>query len=172
MSCPLLTCYPPSDVIHQGRSTGNMPNLQNKSQNELLFCNMTSYCLSLSLSPGSVSQSLSSVRVVTAEMFFPSPSTNHRAPLLTPGNFSFSVITWFGLTSLSLVRQTICLSDDLSVCLMTCLSVSGSPQVLSPSMSGPPNVQPRRSSRLFTSASSTAKVQEHYITQLYNSTER
>uniref|UniRef100_A0A671UE69 Cell division cycle protein 27 homolog n=1 Tax=Sparus aurata TaxID=8175 RepID=A0A671UE69_SPAAU len=34
---------------------------------------------------------------------------------------------------------------------------SGSPQVLSPSMSGPPNVQPRRSSRLFTSASSTAK---------------
>ncbi|XP_029363625.1 cell division cycle protein 27 homolog isoform X1 [Echeneis naucrates] len=34
---------------------------------------------------------------------------------------------------------------------------SGSPQVLSPSMSGPPNIQPRRSSRLFTSASSTAK---------------
>lgn len=34
---------------------------------------------------------------------------------------------------------------------------SGSPQVLSPSMTGPPNVQPRRSSRLFTSASSTAK---------------
>uniref|UniRef100_A0A8C5EHK5 Cell division cycle protein 27 homolog n=1 Tax=Gouania willdenowi TaxID=441366 RepID=A0A8C5EHK5_GOUWI len=34
---------------------------------------------------------------------------------------------------------------------------SGSPQVLSTSMSGPPNVQPRRSSRLFTSASSTAK---------------
>ncbi|XP_077475035.1 cell division cycle protein 27 homolog [Stigmatopora argus] len=34
---------------------------------------------------------------------------------------------------------------------------SGSPQVLSPSMSAPPNVQPRRSSRLFTSASSTAK---------------
>nr|XP_061829917.1 cell division cycle protein 27 homolog [Nerophis lumbriciformis] len=34
---------------------------------------------------------------------------------------------------------------------------SASPQVLSPSMSGPPNVQPRRSSRLFTSASSTAK---------------
>lgn len=32
---------------------------------------------------------------------------------------------------------------------------SGSPQVLSPS--GPPNIQPRRSSRLFTSASSTAK---------------
>ncbi|XP_061701702.1 cell division cycle protein 27 homolog isoform X2 [Syngnathoides biaculeatus] len=34
---------------------------------------------------------------------------------------------------------------------------SGSPQVLSPSMSAPPNIQPRRSSRLFTSASSTAK---------------
>lgn len=29
-------------------------------------------------------------------------------------------------------------------------------------MSGPPNVQPRRSSRLFTSASSTAKVQHYY----------
>lgn len=39
-----------------------------------------------------------------------------------------------------------------------CVSSSGSPQVLSPSMTGPPNVQPRRSSRLFTSASSTAKV--------------
>ncbi|XP_057673548.1 cell division cycle protein 27 homolog isoform X2 [Corythoichthys intestinalis] len=37
------------------------------------------------------------------------------------------------------------------------LTPSGSPQVLSPSMSAPPNVQPRRSSRLFTSASSTAK---------------
>uniref|UniRef100_A0A3P8VHH3 Cell division cycle protein 27 homolog n=1 Tax=Cynoglossus semilaevis TaxID=244447 RepID=A0A3P8VHH3_CYNSE len=34
---------------------------------------------------------------------------------------------------------------------------SSSPQVLSPSLSAPPNVQPRRSSRLFTSASSTAK---------------
>lgn len=47
----------------------------------------------------------------------------------------------------------------LTACLSVCLSHSGSPQVLSPSMSGPPNVQPRRSSRLFTSASSTAKVE-------------
>uniref|UniRef100_A0A8D0CWA1 Cell division cycle protein 27 homolog n=1 Tax=Sander lucioperca TaxID=283035 RepID=A0A8D0CWA1_SANLU len=36
-------------------------------------------------------------------------------------------------------------------------STAPSKKVLSPSMSGPPNVQPRRSSRLFTSASSTAK---------------
>ncbi|KAL0992720.1 hypothetical protein UPYG_G00097350 [Umbra pygmaea] len=34
---------------------------------------------------------------------------------------------------------------------------SATPQVLSPTMAAPPNVQPRRSSRLFTSASSTAK---------------
>uniref|UniRef100_A0A669C4G2 Cell division cycle protein 27 homolog n=1 Tax=Oreochromis niloticus TaxID=8128 RepID=A0A669C4G2_ORENI len=53
----------------------------------------------------------------------------------------------------------VCVCLQVPVCppLITCLCLSGSPQVLSPSMSGPPNVQPRRSSRLFTSASSTAK---------------
>uniref|UniRef100_A0A8C8H5D0 Cell division cycle protein 27 homolog n=1 Tax=Oncorhynchus tshawytscha TaxID=74940 RepID=A0A8C8H5D0_ONCTS len=35
---------------------------------------------------------------------------------------------------------------------------STTPQVLSPTIAAPPNVQPRRSSRLFTSASSTAKM--------------
>lgn len=45
-------------------------------------------CLPLSLSPGSVSQNLSSVKVVTAEMLSPSPSTNHRPQPLTPGNYS------------------------------------------------------------------------------------
>lgn len=38
------------------------------------------------------------------------------------------------------------------------LVCSTTPQVLSPTIAAPPNVQPRRSSRLFTSASSTAKV--------------
>ncbi|XP_017337086.1 cell division cycle protein 27 homolog isoform X2 [Ictalurus punctatus] len=37
------------------------------------------------------------------------------------------------------------------------LTPSTTPQVLSPTIAAPPNVQPRRSSRLFTSASSTAK---------------
>lgn len=62
------------------------------------------------------------------------------------------------------MQMFIVVSDDLSFFLTTCLSLSGSPQVLSPSMSGPPNVQPRRSSRLFTSASSTAKVLHPYCT--------
>uniref|UniRef100_A0A3Q1CK79 Cell division cycle protein 27 homolog n=1 Tax=Amphiprion ocellaris TaxID=80972 RepID=A0A3Q1CK79_AMPOC len=44
-----------------------------------------------------------------------------------------------------------------NLCRFVNSQTDGSPQVLSPSMSGPPNVQPRRSSRLFTSASSTAK---------------
>uniref|UniRef100_A0A672S0S4 Cell division cycle protein 27 homolog n=1 Tax=Sinocyclocheilus grahami TaxID=75366 RepID=A0A672S0S4_SINGR len=39
----------------------------------------------------------------------------------------------------------------------TAPQTSSTPQVLSPTIAAPPNVQPRRSSRLFTSASSTAK---------------
>ncbi|MBN3308813.1 CDC27 protein, partial [Amia calva] len=39
----------------------------------------------------------------------------------------------------------------------TAPQTSTTPQVLSPTIAAPPNVQPRRSSRLFTSASSTAK---------------
>ncbi|XP_048869319.1 cell division cycle protein 27 homolog isoform X2 [Brienomyrus brachyistius] len=39
----------------------------------------------------------------------------------------------------------------------TAPQTSATPQVLSPTIAAPPNVQPRRSSRLFTSASSTAK---------------
>ncbi|KAG7492345.1 hypothetical protein MATL_G00013740 [Megalops atlanticus] len=39
----------------------------------------------------------------------------------------------------------------------TAPQTSTSPQVLSPTIAAPPNMQPRRSSRLFTSASSTAK---------------
>lgn len=44
-------------------------------------------CLCLSLSPGSVSQSQSSVRVEIAEMFSLFPLTNHRPLHLIPGNY-------------------------------------------------------------------------------------
>ncbi|MBN3271581.1 CDC27 protein, partial [Polyodon spathula] len=51
--------------------------------------------------------------------------------------------------------------DVVSIPLMqtqsTAPQTSTTPQVLSPTIAAPPNIQPRRSSRLFTSASSTAK---------------
>lgn len=124
----------------------------------------------LRLSPGSVSPNPSSVRVVTAEMFSPSLSTKPRPQPLTPGNYSKHRITALPFLLFGAVISA-CKSLDklllrLLVYLTACLSHSSSPQVLSPSMSGPPNVQPRRSSRLFTSASSTAKVPPIHHTAL------
>lgn len=44
---------------------------------------------------------------------------------------------------------------------------STTPQVLSPTITSPPNALPRRSSRLFTSDSSTTKVKTAGVTVIY-----
>lgn len=84
-------------------------------------------------------------RVATAERSFQTLSTKLRLLPHRPGTCHY---TFMQATN----------SYDNGFWWHLFLVCSTTPQVLSPTIAAPPNVQPRRSSRLFTSASSTAKV--------------